>query len=158
MTCIGRPGAGKTTILAILARDLLAQATADPAAPVPVIFNLSSWAAQQKPLAAWLAEELNRQYQVSRKLAEKWLAEGHLALLLDGLDEVAAARREACVQAINTYRDAEAAGPLVVCSRLHDYEALQARLKLGQAIVLKKLTRPQVEHFFQRLTAQQSGP
>ena len=95
---LGRPGSGKTTTLATLARDLLTEAEYNPATPVPVIFNLSSWAIKQKPLANWLADELVRQYQVSRKLARSWLGEGQLALLLDGLDEVATDRREACVE------------------------------------------------------------
>lgn len=154
---LGQPGSGKTTTLATLARDLLAEAGRNPAAPVPVIFNLSSWAAAQKPLADWLEEELNRQYQVSRKLAQTWLAGERLALLLDGLDEVANEQREACVDAINTYH-ADTMGPLVVCSRLKDYEALHARLHLGQAIVLKKLTQPQVEQYFQRLAERQTDP
>ncbi len=148
---LGQPGAGKTTTLATLAGDLVTEAERDSAASVPVIFNLSSWAAGQKPLVEWLADELYQQYQVSRKLGRAWLAEGRLALLLDGLDEVAESQRAACVSAINTYRAADATGPLVVCSRLADYEALQARLELKQALVLKKLTRPQVEDYFQRL-------
>jgi hypothetical protein len=155
---LGQPGSGKTTTLATLARDLLTEAEHDPIAPVPVIFNLSSWAAGEKPLAEWLEDELYHQYQVSRKLARNWLAEEQLALLLDGLDEVAEAQREACVAAINVYREHDYSGPLVVCSRLHDYEALQAKLNLGQAIVLKKLTRPEVEQYFQRLVAHQIGP
>ncbi|MCB0210164.1 MAG: tetratricopeptide repeat protein [Anaerolineae bacterium] len=153
---LGQPGAGKTTTLATLAGDLVAEAENDASAPVPVLFNLSSWAAEQKPLGEWLAEELNRQYQVSRKLAKRWLAEGELALLLDGLDEVAEEQREACVAAINTYRKDEYAGPMVVCSRLNDYEALEARLKLGQAIVLKKLTQEQFEQYFERLQTERS--
>ncbi|MCB0211159.1 MAG: NACHT domain-containing protein [Anaerolineae bacterium] len=155
---LGQPGAGKTTMLATLAGDLVAEAQNEPAAPVPVIFNLSSWAAEQKPLEEWLTEELSRQYQVSRKLAERWLAEGDLALLLDGLDEVAVSRREACVAAINTYRELKATGPFVVCSRLVDYEVLQTRLKLGQTIVLEKLTQQQVEHYFQLLYKQTVKP
>jgi hypothetical protein len=152
---LGQPGSGKTTILAILARDLLDEAENDQTAPVPVIFNLSSWAAAQKPLAAWLEDELNHQYQVSRKLAQTWLAEERLTLLLDGLDEVAGEQRKACVSAINAYRADSSMGPLVVCSRLHDYEALQAKLNLEQAIVLKTLTQSQVEQYFQRLTGEQ---
>ena len=67
------------------------------------------------------------------------------------------------LRAINTYRDEEATEPLVVCSRLLDYEALQAQLKLGLAIVLKPLSEGQVKRYFARLQARQtqhppSGP
>lgn len=152
---LGQPGSGKTTTLAVLARDLLAEAERDLTAPVPVIFNLSGWTATQKPLANWLEDELNRNHRVSRKLARRWLDEGRLALLLDSLDEVDENHRAACVKAINAYRASDATGPLVVCSRLQDYEDLQIQLELKQAIVLKKLTRSQVEGYFRRLQDRQ---
>src|SRR4029434_9517020 len=50
----GAPGAGKTTLLLQLARDLLQRAAQDTAQPIPVIFPLSSWAAQRRPLAVCL--------------------------------------------------------------------------------------------------------
>ena len=46
-------------------------------------------------------------------------------------------------------------GPLVVCCRLHDYEMWQEKLKLGQTIVLKKLTQQLVTHYFERLQTRQ---
>jgi len=47
---LGEPGAGKTTLLLALARDLLIRAQADEREPIPVVFNLSSWAQKRAPL------------------------------------------------------------------------------------------------------------
>ena len=47
---LGTPGSGKTTTLLKLARDLAARAEQDPTEPIPVIFNLSSWAQRRPPL------------------------------------------------------------------------------------------------------------
>ncbi len=47
---LGEPGAGKTTLLLELARDLLIRAQADEREPIPVVFNLSSWAQKRAPL------------------------------------------------------------------------------------------------------------
>ncbi|HEY86324.1 MAG TPA: ATP-binding protein [Chloroflexi bacterium] len=44
---LGEPGSGKTTMLLELARDTIALAEKDPAQPIPVIFNLSSWGGQK---------------------------------------------------------------------------------------------------------------
>jgi predicted NACHT family NTPase len=85
---LGEPGSGKTTTLLELARDLLARAGADEAHPIPVIFNLSSWSENHKPLGDWLVDELSSKYQVPRKVAEQWIAEDALLLLLDGLGAV----------------------------------------------------------------------
>jgi hypothetical protein len=41
---LGEPGAGKTTLLLELTRELLERCRMDGAFPIPVIFNLASWA------------------------------------------------------------------------------------------------------------------
>jgi predicted NACHT family NTPase len=106
---LGAPGSGKTTALLELARDLLDAAEADQSAPLPVVFNLSSWAATRGRLDEWLVEELNRSYKVSRATGRQWLDARELLPLLDGLDEVATAHRGACVEAINVFH--ETCGP-----------------------------------------------
>ncbi|MEM7112714.1 MAG: NACHT domain-containing protein [Chloroflexota bacterium] len=145
---LGAPGSGKTITLLQLGRDLINEALQNPKAPLPFVVNLSSWAAKQGPLAEWLVEELFLQYQFSRKLARSWLAKEQLTLLLDGLDEVAEAQRETCVEAINAFK-AESDVELVVCSRLADYERLEERLNVGTAVVIQPLTDEQVDEFLQ---------
>jgi transcriptional regulator with XRE-family HTH domain len=49
MLILGSPGAGKTTLLLELARDLLVRAEVVDAYPMPVVFNLSSWAVRRPP-------------------------------------------------------------------------------------------------------------
>jgi hypothetical protein len=71
----------------------------------------------------------------------------HILPLLDGLDEVASEHRAACVGAINTFRQNHGFLPLVVCSRMTDYAALDMRLRLQGAIVVQPLTRVQVERY-----------
>ncbi|MEM1281221.1 MAG: serine/threonine-protein kinase [Cyanobacteria bacterium P01_H01_bin.152] len=90
---LGEPGAGKTTTLLTLAQTLLKQA--DAGQRLPVIFNLSSW--QHGPINQWLVKELNSKYQVPKAIGRCWVDEQQLLLLLDGLDEVALARRAVCV-------------------------------------------------------------
>lgn len=48
---LGEPGSGKTTMLLELARDAIARTEQDPAHPIPVVFNLSSWADCKQPIA-----------------------------------------------------------------------------------------------------------
>ncbi|MEO0564948.1 MAG: NACHT domain-containing protein, partial [Chloroflexota bacterium] len=150
---LGDPGSGKTTTLLTLARDLLARAEADEGHPIPVVFNLSSWSEKQAPLAEWLVEELSSKYQVPRKVGQKWVAEDELLLLLDGLDEVTATAREACVNAINTYRTEHGFVDVVVCSRIKDYEALANQLRLNGAIVIQPLDDEQISMYLGNLGA-----
>jgi eukaryotic-like serine/threonine-protein kinase len=154
---LGAPGAGKTTLLLELARDLIERAEQDDEHPIPVVFNLSSWAEKQRPLKEWLVEELNTKYDVPRKLAQEWMDAEAVLLLLDGLDEVAAEQRGECVSAINTYREEHGLVPLAVCSRVADYEALTSKLRLQGAIVVQPLTKQQVDVYLERAGGKLAG-
>jgi eukaryotic-like serine/threonine-protein kinase len=148
---LGAPGSGKTTLLLELARDLLERATHEPAHPMPVVFPLSTWAASRKPLVEWLVDELNLRYDVPRKLAQDWVASDRILPLLDGLDEVKAEHRAACVAAINTFRQSHGLLPLVITSRTADYEALAEPLRLPGAILVRPLTNEQVNSYLTEL-------
>ncbi|MGH8055586.1 MAG: NACHT domain-containing protein [Stenotrophomonas sp.] len=141
---LGAPGSGKTTALLELARDLLGDATADETQPMPVVFHLSSWAPRRPPLAEWLVDELYSRYGVSRPIARQWLAAGEVLPLLDGLDEVAAAHRAGCVEAINAFHQEHGPVRFAVCSRTEEYAALAARLRVEEALELQPPTRGQV--------------
>lgn len=144
---LGEPGSGKTTLLLELARDTIARAERDPSQPIPVVFNLSSWATGQKPVADWLVEELKTKYQVPSRIGRGWVQERGLLLLLDGLDEVRLERREACLLALNRFSQEYGLANMVVCSRIADYEALSHRLRLHSAVLVQPLTAQQVDAY-----------
>jgi hypothetical protein len=144
---LGEPGSGKTTMLLKLARDTIARAEQDPTRPIPVVFNLSSWAEKRQPLVEWLIVELNIKYNIPKKIARPWVEKDELLLLLDGLDEVKLECQAACVQAINEFRQEHGLAPLVVCSRSADYAALTTRLKLQGAVLLQPLTPEQIDRY-----------
>ena len=144
---LGEPGSGKTISLLELARDLILKSEVDPTQPAPVIFNLSSWSARQQPLFAWLVEELKAKYFVSRKLAELWLQQNRLLLLLDGLDEVISEARPACIEAIHKHIEEQGSSGIVVCCRIRDYTALPFKLKLNAAICVQPLTVGQIDQY-----------
>jgi len=154
---LGAPGAGKTTLLLELAHDLITRAEHDEGHPIPVVFNLSSWATKRQLLKDWLIEELNTKYDVPRKLAQAWMDIDAVLPLLDGLDEVAAEQRGGCVEAINTYRQEHGLVPLGVCSRVADYEALTIKLRLQGAIVVEALTPQQVDAYLERAGEKLAG-
>ena len=149
---LGNPGSGKTTTLLDLGRVLLQKATADPSEPIPVLVNLSSWKNDQQTIADWLKEEIYLKYGVSAKLGQQWIAAKKLLPLLDGLDEVAAERQEACVQRINDWLTSDLR-PLavVVCSRTEEYGLYQTNLQLQGAICLKPLTLEQMQTYLREL-------
>jgi len=148
---LGAPGSGKTTLLLELARDLLDRAKQDQTHPIPVIFPLSTWSETCKPLNEWLVDELTLRYNVPRKIAQEWVAFDEVLPLLDGLDEVKAGHRVACVEAVNDFRQSHGLLPLVITSRTADYQALAKPLRLHGAILVRPLTHEQVIEYLAEL-------
>jgi hypothetical protein len=136
MLIVGAPGGGKTTLLLQLCDELLDRADRDPGRPIPVVVNLASWGSHRLPLGAWLVDELADGYQVPRRIAAAWVEQDALALLLDGLDEVADAHRMACADAINAWRHEHGLVPVVVSGRTQELQALGPRLRLEEAVEL----------------------
>ena len=154
---LGEPGAGKTTTLLKLAKTLLNRIDDDFSQPIPVILNLSSWAKRRQPIAEWLVQDLYETFQVSRALGTTWIEKEQLTLCLDGLDEVASQHRDACVRALNQFLQAHGRTEIVVCSRVHDYEALSERLKVKCAIYVQPLSDQQIDQYFAKAGEQLSA-
>lgn len=144
---LGEPGAGKTTTLLELARDLLVRAEHDYIQPMPVVLNLSSWNNEKQSIVDWLVQELYSHYQVAKDISINWLQNQQLLLMLDGLDEVINILREGCVEALNQFSQEYPQTTLVVTSRIEDYEALSSRLKLQGAVCLQPLSLEQIHQY-----------
>ena len=149
---LGEPGSGKTITLLQLTRELLIRAEQDASHLIPVVFNLSSWK-QGLSLSAWLVNELNTKYQVPKAIGEPWVKQQQLLLMLDGLDEVQACDREACVDAINHFQRTDGT-EMVVCSRIKDYKRLPRYLNFQDAIYLKPLIPEQIHRYFDQFSNQ----
>ncbi len=146
---LGDPGSGKTIALLQLAEKLIEQTQQDITKPIPLVFNLSSWGEKQQPIEEWLIEELKDKYQVPKTWSKAWIKEQQITLLLDGLDEVKANYRNACVRAINKFIANHLETEIVVCSRVKDYEALAERLLLSSAICIQPLSKQQLLNFLE---------
>jgi hypothetical protein len=162
---LGEPGSGKSVLLHRLAQDLLGREGAHED-PVPVLLDLAGWTDDGRPLIEWLAspDGLRRSYRsISDEQFRQWLRDGRLTLLMDGLDEVRAECRRACVEAINAFvggAGGAAPGGLVVCCRVDEYHAVAAEtgpLDLSTAIYLQPLAEAQVREYLESAGARLHG-
>ncbi|NET79731.1 NACHT domain-containing protein [Okeania sp. SIO1F9] len=145
---LGVPGSGKTTMLLKLAEQLVKRAKANPEHPIPVLLNLSSWKEDKQSIKDWMVTDLKSKYGVRKDIAEQWIEEGVLLPLLDGLDELDAARQEKCVEKINEFLHPETwSRELVVCSRIEEYQYYPTNLKLNGSIILHSLTIEQIQDY-----------
>jgi len=139
---LGEGGHGKTTDLLQLAAGLLALAN-DPEQPVPVVLKLASWGRRSRHLAAWMSGQIATHYKnLDAAVVRGWI-DGDRPLLLpllDGLDEVDPACRDACARAINEFLAGHPACGLAVTCRTDVNEELEQRLGLRDAYALRPLS------------------
>jgi hypothetical protein len=137
LVILGAPGSGKTTQVLVLMRHLLDVARRDPSAPVPELFQLPSWAKDRKPLVEWLTEQLQRRHGFRRTVGRSLLVHRRIVPMLDGLDEVAREHRADCMAEITRFWTTHGGGPIILCSRLAEYQELSERLPFGGAVIVE---------------------
>ncbi|MEV0380432.1 helix-turn-helix domain-containing protein [Nonomuraea sp. NPDC050643] len=121
---LGEGGAGKTSLLLMLTRELLD--TAGPRDPVPVILRLNSWNPGKEPFKAWLQRRLRHEFPclADAKLfgahaARDLVRAGRVLPLLDGLDELPPGHRTRAIERIN--RSLGPSDSLIVTCRTKEY-------------------------------------
>ncbi|HVE97115.1 MAG TPA: NACHT domain-containing protein [Pseudonocardiaceae bacterium] len=154
---LGGPGSGKTMLLLDMARELLDKADRDRDHPIPVVFNLSSWALHRASLAEWMVDELAEAYDVPRKVGQSWVDIEQILPLLDGLDTIPAEDRQRCVEAINAFREDHRSLPMVVCSRTDEYAELTLKLRLRGAVEIQPLTQAEVGAYLEQVGERGAG-
>nr|WP_062341635.1 NACHT domain-containing protein [Herbidospora sakaeratensis] len=145
LVILGAPGAGKTTMLLELAKSLLLAAE-NESRPVPVVLPLASWARQRKTIAEWIVDELVESYGMPRRLSSAWLRNHHILTLFDGLDEVAAEYRSACVSELNKYLQANPTSS-AICCREAEYMLLKEQVRLHGIVTIQPMRAEQTRRF-----------
>jgi hypothetical protein len=108
----GAPGSGKSgaAVLLILAalrhREQVVEGERDKV-PVPVLFTLHGWDPSKRSIEEWLTARLRRTYPLftgngGARKAARLLASNKVAVILDGLDEIAEELRPAALRAFST--------------------------------------------------------
>ncbi|NER26956.1 MAG: NACHT domain-containing protein [Symploca sp. SIO1C4] len=148
---VGEPGAGKTTTLLELMKELIVRAEKHAFAPIPVLINLASWQDKQS-ICEWMTGVVSVEYGKSVAIVKQWLTEQKLLPMLDGLDELKSSLQEPCIRAINTFLSQEnRPSSLVVCSRRKEYINCETRLNLNGAVCLLPLSNEQIQYYLKQI-------
>jgi hypothetical protein len=159
----GPPGSGKSgaavlLVLAALQHRQQVPAPDKPKVPVPVLVTAQDWDPQRQSVADWLTRRLQETYPlftgaVGAATAATLIAEGKIAVILDGLDEIAAGLRPVALQALSQQarfrvvvlsRTAEMASAASRCGVLQGAAAIELRA-IGPAEATCYLERVQLD-------------
>jgi hypothetical protein len=114
---LGESGAGKSSTLWVLAKQLFEAALKDPQAPIPLLVRLGKWTDEQQSLHDFIVAELG---ELGTHLDEL-LGEKRAALLLDGLNEMPATQHKAKYPQVQTFIQSQPDLLAVVTCREQDY-------------------------------------
>jgi hypothetical protein len=137
---VGTAGSGKTgaAVLLVLAALKHREQVPDkdrPLVPVPVMFTLHGWDPNTQRIEDWLASRLQQTYPLFRGGADgtQLVRAGRVAVILDGLDEIAAELRPVVLRALSQ----QAAFRVVVLARSAETAAAARHGLLEGAVALE---------------------
>jgi hypothetical protein len=139
----GEPGAGKTGAAVLLVLAALEHRQRVPPrdrqlAPVPVMFTLHGWDPNAKRVGDWLAAGLQETYPLfagrgGKAEAAELVKAGRIAVILDGLDEIAEELRPVALRALSQ----QAALRVVVLARSYEMAVAARQDFLEGAVALE---------------------
>lgn len=157
----GAPGSGKSGAAVLLVLAALKHRAELPAedrtqVPVPVLFTAQNWDPRRQPVREWLIERLQETYalfagQTGAANAAGLIDAGKIALIFDGLDEIAEELRPAALHALSQ----QANFRLVVLSRTAEMASTAASrhgvLQGAAAIELRAITPAVAADYLKRV-------
>lgn len=153
LVILGEPGYGKTAAALMLLRHINDDSAAEAGRSVAELFPLAEWYRWQgnNPrvgIERWLADQLVLTHRGVTPAVGQALVEAGLVIpILDGLDEVPAAKRAACRDAIEAYAGPAAPfRPFVLTCRAREYLQLGDWVPADRQVALIGLQPEQIAH------------
>ena len=155
----GPPGAGKSGAAVLLILAALRYRDQVPAGdkakiPVPLLVTAQDWDPGAEPVDGWLARQLRAAYPLfsgpsGAALAEAVIAAGRIAVIVDGLDEIAEDARPVALRALS-----QQAFRMVILSRTTEMAAAAARhgiLQGAAAVELQPVVPAEAVGYLERV-------
>lgn len=154
---LGEAGSGKTTSILELTQQLIheAETTLDDKgnAAIPLILRLANWQ-NEVSIRDWVITQIASEYRYDKNLLASLIDEQHFIFIFDGLDEVPELKRQSCLKALNRFIAEKQYQGIIISCREHEYDFINAKLQMAQAIRLSPLQLEQIAHFLKEEKSQ----
>ena len=141
---LGKSGSGKSFLIDNLVMELIGLARKDANTPVPVPLNLVNWKNSDKSINDWFARDLNRVYRIVKRRALRWIQEGWVFPVFDGLDEVPLKSLDKCINSINEFIENHKIFPVIVGARSDIYSGSSKKISSRSVIEIQSLGSHQI--------------
>ena len=158
---LGDAGCGKSYSFVKRLHESLLKIPASPSAEfikgvkIPILFDAGDYRIQanveSNALEIWLSDSLKKHYKIASKQVRNWLIEGgHLAICLDGLDEIPQLDRIEFMKAIKAY--SEKNKTVIISSRKEEFVRLQSDLPVSPQIYeVESLDRHDIDNIIGKI-------
>jgi hypothetical protein len=154
---LGGKGAGKTTLLFRLADHYLQKARSNPDEPMPVLVSLANWPRAGSDIRAVLVTHLTTVYAIRPDVARRFIEDGDVIPLLDGLDELAGKDRSECANQINSYIADHKPPHLVLTCNQDAYKRLKTPMEVEEIATILQVPPAKIRDYIaQRLPARKT--
>lgn len=151
---LGDHGSGKSTLLLRLAVRLADDYVQSRASTIPILLGARDWT-ETFSLRRWIVNQCVGSYSLRPEVVNKWADRGNIILILDGLDEVDAARRDLLIEALYKWSHSAEGTRVVVSCRTSTpgLEHIVRSLRADQLAMVRPLPEREVRLYAQSVLA-----
>ncbi len=118
---LGAAGSGKTRLLYELTRTLADAFVGGSSPQIPIFLRAHGWDPERTSVRRWLTDICSTDYGIPPLTTSRWLRRSTVLLIIDGIDELPAADREAGVDALKTWVRSADGSRVLLASRISEW-------------------------------------
>jgi hypothetical protein len=146
----GTGGSGKSALLAEIALHMIDARTSGVSPYTPIVLEGKAWN-EQASWSTWVINQTKYHYGIEGNITHRWLNQGSVILIIDGLDEISDAGRQSFVPQLNNWLRSAVGGRAVVASRIDSYRQHFKDIIHDQVANLEPLPYAEIESYLRRI-------
>ena len=148
-------GSGKSALLAEIALHMIDARVTGVSQYTPILLEGKAWD-QQASWSTWVINQTKYYYGVEANITHRWLNQGSVILIIDGLDEITDAGRQSFVPQLNRWLRSAVGGRAVVACRIDSFRQNFKDIVYDQIANLQPLPYAEIENYLHRIMDRRS--
>ncbi len=151
----GMAGSGKSALLAHIALQMIDARTAGTSRFTPLLLEGRGWSYEDN-WSTWVTNQTKYYYGIESHVTHRWLNQGSIVLIIDGLDEISDRERQSFVPQLNGWLKSAVGGRVIVACRTDSYRQNFKDIIHDQVANLEPLPYREIEGYLRRILDRRS--